>query len=138
MKEIGAGLVVKTIRGLMDGTLQEKSQSDADPATLKMAPKIFTADCEINWRDPVAKIHNQIRGLSPSPGAFTFLKDKSFKIFRSRPEKERHGGKPGEMETDGKSWLRFLASDGYIYAEEIQFEGKKRMRTPDFLRGFRI
>ncbi len=49
--------------------------------TLKTAPKIFTADCEINWSDPVLKIHNQIRGLSPFPGAFTLFKEKTFKIF---------------------------------------------------------
>jgi methionyl-tRNA formyltransferase len=41
------------------------------------------------------------------------------------------------METDGKNWLRFSASDGYIYAEEMQLEGKRRLKTADFLRGYR-
>jgi methionyl-tRNA formyltransferase len=138
MKEIGAGLVVKTIRGLMDETLQEKPQGLADPGTLKMAPKIFTADCEINWSDPVSKIHNQIRGLSPFPGAFTSFKEKNCKVFRAKVEENRQTGKTGEMETDGKSWLRYSASDGYIYVEEMQLEGKKRMGIADFLRGYRF
>jgi len=137
MKEIGAGLVVKTIRGLIEGTLIEKPQGVVDPASLKLAPKIFTADCIINWPDEISKIHNQIRGLSPFPCAFTFLNGKSLKIFRSRAEENLHGGPPGVMETDGKSWLRFLAADGYIYVEELQLEGKKRMPVVEFLRGFR-
>ncbi len=45
--------------------------------------------------------------------------------------------KPGEMETDGKTWLRFSASDGYIYVEEMQLEGKKRIVIADFLEGLR-
>lgn len=137
MKEIGATLVVKTIQGLMDGTVVEKQQQFTDPASLKTAPKIFTADCEINWADPVSRIHNQVRGLSPFPGAFCFLKGKSLKIFRCRPETTIPGKKPGEMQTDGKSWLRYSAPDGYIYIEELQLEGKKRMPVSEFLKGFR-
>jgi methionyl-tRNA formyltransferase len=137
MKETGARLVVETIRGLMEGNLREKPQEVAAPAALKSAPKIFTADCEINWKDPVTKIYNQIRGLSPFPGAFTAFKEKTLKIFRARPEQNNHPGEPGKMETDGKSWLRYTASDGYIYVEEMQLEGKKRMPTEDFLRGYR-
>jgi methionyl-tRNA formyltransferase len=137
MKLIGANLVVKTLRGLLDGTLQEKPQRILDPATLKMAPKIFTTDCEVNWQESVFTIHNLVRGLSPFPGAFTFLKGKTLKIFKSRAEKYQHCSKPGEMETNGKDWLRFNASDGYIYIEELQQEGKKKMPVVDFLRGYR-
>jgi methionyl-tRNA formyltransferase len=137
MKVIGANLMVKTIRGLVDGTLHEKPQLIADPLTLKMAPKIFTADCEIKWQDSVSKIYNQIRGLSPFPGAFTYLKDKTVKVFKSRFEIFSHSTQPGEMETNGRDWLRFNASDGYIYIEEMQLEGKRKMSAAEFLRGYR-
>jgi methionyl-tRNA formyltransferase len=137
MKEIGARLVVQTIQGLVNGTLQEKPQQTVGQVPLKTAPKIFTADASINWREPVSKIHDQIRGLSPFPGAFTSFKEKILKIFRSRPEKDIRAGEPGLMETDGKTWLRFSAGDGYIYVEEMQLEGKKKMKTADFLRGYR-
>src|SRR5450432_1645671 len=137
MKEIGAALVVKTIRGLMDETLKEKPQGFVDPSILKMAPKIFTSDCEINWTDPVSKIHNQIRGLAPFPGAFTTFRGKMLKIFRSKPEKNEHHKLPGLMETDGKTFLRFTVAGGYVYLEELQLEGKKRMKIVEFLRGFR-
>ncbi len=138
MKEIGAGLVIKTVRGMMDGTLQEKPQDVVDPKALKMAPKIFASDCEIRWEDPTEKIYNQIRGLSPFPCAYTLLDSKICKIFRSRREINSKAGKTGKMETDGKTWLRFSASDGYIYIEEMQLEGKKKMGVADFLRGYRF
>jgi methionyl-tRNA formyltransferase len=138
MKEIGASLVVKTIRGLIDGTLKEKPQIVVDPSVLKLAPKLFTIDCEIRWSQQVLKIHNQIRGLSPFPGAFTSLNGKVLKIFSAMPEENDHHKLPGVMETDGKTMLRFTASDGYIYIVEMQLEGKKRMKIADFLRGFRF
>jgi len=138
MKEVGAGLVIRTIRGLIDGTVREKPQAVFNPANLKMAPKIFSADCEINWEDPTQKIFNRIRGLSPFPGAYTLLESKLCKVFRSRMELDSQSGKTGKMETDGKNWLRFSAADGYIYIEEIQLEGKKKMGIADFLRGYRF
>lgn len=137
MKQAGALLVVQTVKGLQDGTLQGKPQSIDPGIFLKPAPKILAEDCEIDWTRPVAQIHNQIRGLSPYPGAFTFLHDKMLKIFRSHPEKTSATATAGEFETDGRSWLRFPASDGYIYLDEIQMEGKKRMAVKDFLRGYR-
>src|SRR5450755_89597 len=137
MKETGARLVVQTIRGLMDGSLEEKPQGKAEPGLLKTAPKIFTTDCVINWSDTATKIHNQIRGLSPFPGAFTAFKEKTLKIFRSHIERTENSRIPGTMETDGKEWLRFSVPEGYIYVEEMQLEGKKKLKTADFLRGYR-
>ena len=137
MKVTGAKLVVQTIRGLVDGTLHEKPQVKIASGLLKTAPKIFTTDCIINWSDPPEKIHNQIRGLSPFPGAFTHLKDKSLKIFRSHIERAENDKMHGTLETDGKVWLRFSVPGGYIYLDEMQLEGKKKLKTADFLRGFR-
>lgn len=137
MKEIGAKLIVQTVRGLINGSLEEKPQITTDAASLKTAPKIFTADCEIHWNDPVSKIHNQIRGLSPFPGAFTALDGRVLKIFKVRVEKNILPNENGKMETDGRTWLRFSAADGYIYVEDLQMEGKKRMGITEFLRGYR-
>jgi methionyl-tRNA formyltransferase len=137
MKEIGARLVIQTVQGLSSGSLTEKPQLLSDATPLKTAPKIFTTDCEINWNDPVEKIHNQIRGLSPFPGAFTLHNNKTLKIFKSESEKNIHAVERGKLETDGKNWLRFSAGDGYVYIKELQAEGKKRMPIKDFLRGYR-
>lgn len=156
MKDIGARLLVKTVEGLVEGTLEEKSQESGvgsresaqegsvpssglqTPNLLKHAPKIFTETCRIDWHHSIDQIHNLIRGLSPYPGAFTELADKDMKIFRSEKETGVPTSKPGKWETDRKSYLKFAAADGYIYVKELQLEGKKRMMVEDFLRGYRF
>jgi methionyl-tRNA formyltransferase len=137
MKIAGGQLLVETLKGLQEGLLKEKPQPLVPETSLKMAPKIFAGDTQIDWNHPVNHLHNQIRGLSPFPGAFTLFKEKMMKIFRSRPERKAHTLPPGTHDTDGKTWFRFAGTDGYIYVEELQLEGKKRMPVTDFLRGYR-
>ena len=69
MKDIGARLLVKTIEGLISGTLKATPQPES--GELKHAPKIFTETCLIDWTRPVEDIYNLIRGLSPFPAAYT-------------------------------------------------------------------
>jgi methionyl-tRNA formyltransferase len=139
MKEIGAALLVKTIRGLADGSLKEIPQSvTTHHLQLKHAPKIFTDTCKIDWNKPVAEIHNLIRGLSPFPAAFTMLKDKTLKIYKSKKEQAVPSSGAGDFLTDNKTFLKFAAADGYIHALEMQLEGKKKMTVEDFLRGYRF
>jgi methionyl-tRNA formyltransferase len=153
MKEVGAQLLVKTVEGLADGTIQETSQSsivsressetDSQLTThnsrlLKHAPKITTQTCRIDWNKTVDEIHNLIRGLSPYPAAFTELGDKTIKIYRSEKEHAVPTSKPGRWESNGKTYLKFAAKDGYIHLKEIQLEGKKKMLIEDFLRGYRF
>lgn len=133
----GAKLLVKTVKGLAEGTLQEKSQDSIPVAELKHAPKIFKEHMEINWNSPVARIQDQIRGLSPYPAAFTSLQDKKLKIYKSHIEEATTNKETGAYDTDGKSWLRFAAKDGWLYVDELQLEGKKRMDVQSFLAGFR-
>jgi len=140
MKEVGAKLLVKTVEGLMNNTLVEKPQSSvasSESAVLKHAPKIFTETCKINFSKTVEEVHNLIRGLSPFPGAFTTLHDKMLKIYRSKKEITTQR-LPAEFVTDGKTFLKFACSDGYIHLLEIQLEGKKKMLIEDFLRGYRF
>lgn len=148
MKEIGARVLVETVKGIADGSLHEKPQSsivNSEPSMeqlpdspLKHAPKIFTETCNIDWRKSVDEIHNLIRGLSPFPAAFTELGDKTIKIFKSEKEPSLPTSKPGRWESDGKTYLKFAAKDGYILLKDVQLEGKKRMPIEDFLRGYRF
>ena len=141
MKEIGAHLLVATVKGIEDGSLQETAQSEAilqTKAELKHAPKLFTENCIINWNKTCDEIHNLVRGLSPYPGAFTYLIGKIFKIYRSHKEKTNPLHIPGSYETDGKTFLKFATSDGYIHVLELQLEGKKRIGIEEFLRGYRF
>lgn len=133
----GAELLVKTVKGLAAGTVSEKPQTETHIEELKHAPKIFKEDMEINWEKSCMDIHNQIRGLAPYPAAFSFLSGKKVKIFKAKPEKGNPEKAPGSFETDHKTFLRFAAKDGWVYAEELQQEGKKKMSVAEFLRGFR-
>jgi len=140
----GARLIIRTIAGIADNTLKPVSQAQFldTGESPKMAPKIHPDDCIIDWNSDTVKIHNLIRGLATSPCARSFLKNKnttlSFKIFESQPEITKHINKPGVIVSDGKNFIRIACLDGYINIDSLQLEGKKRMNTIEFLRGFRI
>ncbi len=136
MKDIGAALLVKTVQGISDGSLSEMPQDKQQ--TLYHAPKIFTETCKIDWNKPVNEIYNLIRGLSPYPTAFTYIDDKMLKIYKAQKLLTTPLSEPGNMETDNKTFIRFSGIDGYILLKEIQLEGKKKMLTEDFLRGYRF
>ena len=148
MKEIGAALLVRTVKGLADGTLKETPQLGIGDDQLAMpnhAPKIHTETCEIDWNQSVEKIFDLIRGLSPYPTAFTFLNDKKLKVFTSEKEVTTVSTTAGEpacpadrYKTDGKTFLKFAGVNGYIHLLEIQLEGKRRMKIDEFLRGYRF
>lgn len=162
MKEIGAALLVKTVKGLAEGTLKERPQTsehrpqptvdspqlitgalpssvEREPSTtLKHAPKIFTETCKIDFSKTVEEVHNLIRGLSPFPGAFTELNGKMLKIYRSKKETSPNSYQGGELVTDNKTFLKFSCSNGYVHVLELQLEGKKRMSVEEFLRGYRF
>lgn len=137
MKFVGAALLAKTVDELTNGNITEVPQESIETARLKHAPKIFTDTCRINWANSLKSIHNQIRGLSPFPGAFTTLDNKTLKIFKSKKISDLSVA-PGTIDTDNKTYLRFAAADGYIDVLELQLEGKKRMQIEDFLRGYKV
>ncbi len=139
MKETGADLLLRTVQQLSKNNLNETPQLSTinyQLSTIHHAPKIFTETCEIDWNKSVEEIHNLIRGLSPYPGAFTFLNKKILKIFKAKKETEQVKILPGEYETDKKSFLKFASNNGYISIAELQLEGKKRMNIEEFLRGY--
>ncbi len=140
MKEIGAQLLVETIKGISEGTLNEQSQSEIieNNQSIKHAPKIFTETCKIDFTKTAEKVHNLIRGLFPFPGAFTTLQGKTLKIFRSKKIIKTPDDRPGTFNTDQKTYLHFNCTDGMIDVLELQLEGKKRMKVEEFLRGFRF
>jgi methionyl-tRNA formyltransferase len=150
MKITGADLLVKTVKGLANGSLNEVAQSSMDKTSrdqnspftidhsrLKTAPKIFTETCKIHWSKTVDDVYNLIRGLSPYPAAFTYLDGKLFKIYHAEKEKNSVVG-DREYQTDGKNYLKFRCADGYISVKEIQMEGKKKMMIDEFLHGYRF
>jgi methionyl-tRNA formyltransferase len=140
MKEIGAELLLQTVKGLFAGNLVEvpQTRSDGNHQTgLKHAPKIFTETCQVDWNKPADEVFNLVRGLSPYPAAFTFLEGKKLKLYKVDKLNKVPGIPPGAFETDKKTFLQFACLDGYLKIIELQLEGKKKMMIEDFLRGYR-
>jgi len=81
---------------------------------------------------------NLIRGLSSTPGAYTFLGGKMLKIYRAALRPGDTGAAPGTVGTAAKEGLPVAAGNGWVYLQDVQLEGKNRMAIHDFLRGFRL
>jgi methionyl-tRNA formyltransferase len=142
LMETGAILVLETVTGLTNGSLVARSQEEfTDPQSkLNTAPKIYKEDCRINWEQSGIEVFNQIRGLSPYPGAFGFLHKESkapllCKIYASAFRAEEHQLSPGTILTDDKTSLEVSVQGGWIQILVLQQEGKKRMEVRDFLAG---
>lgn len=139
---IGSDLVTKTVDRLAEGNYTTIEQMHIDEATLKPAPKIFKDDCRIDWNKGVERVHNIIRGLSPYPAAWTPLyRDEeecgSMKIFASHIEKCDMSVARGTIRTDGKTYIAIACADGWLYVDDVQLAGKKRLATKDLLLGWR-
>ena len=137
LMEMGAKLVVETLDGLAENSIQEKPQPEVEYP--KNAFKIFKEDTRIDWTKNSETVHNFIRGMSPYPASFTTIKigedEKFLKIYKGTFENDAHSKNPGTLEID-KHQFKIFTNDGFYLPEEVQLEGKKRMSVKDFLNGF--
>jgi methionyl-tRNA formyltransferase len=141
----GGKMLIDTINSVLEGNINIISQSRLinKNEPIKTANKIFKENCIIRWCDTVENIYNFIRGLSPTPTAWTILKEGTgkeiiLKIFRTQKITESHSIKPGTIVSDHKGFFKIAASNGYIDIKELQPEGKKRMKTSEWLNGYKI
>ncbi len=140
MKIQGADLLLKTVKSIESGNYQTIPQK-YDENKNKHAPKIFRETCEIDTTKNKIEVHNFVRGLSPYPCAWVNLANKNCKIFQTNIHTEVPENLLEQKEkfiTDNKKFLFLACADGYLSIEELQLEGKKRMKVDEFLRGFRL
>ena len=135
MSKKGADLLLKTLNRLRDNSLSPQEQ---DHSNATSAPKIKESDSCIDWGQPAEIIYNQIRGLAPKPGAFTYFNGMRLKILRSSVEQSSEKKNPGSVVFCDKKLLIIQTGDGHIELLTIQREGKKTMETSDFLNGIDI
>lgn len=137
LMNMGADMVIHTVESIISGTLKTTVQPEGE---FIAAPKIFKEDCKINWTNKASSIHNQVRGLSPYPAAFTEMtdasgKDMSVKIFKTKicgsVDSQIH---PGSIRIEGKS-MKIAAADKWIEIISLQPAGKKQMDASAFLLG---
>lgn len=137
---LGADLTLETVRHIIDGNLktieQDKLTGGVDPTP---APKIFKETCLIDWNNNAEKVHNLVRGLSPYPAAWTTLTTVSgdelqLKIFKTSVSGQTTLA-PGSIVID-KGRMYIACNDRLLEILSLQLQGKKRLDTADFLRGF--
>lgn len=138
LKNKGAILVLKTVKAIHDNDYNVKKQNLEEKTP--HAPKIFTEDTFINFNNETEKILNFVRGLTPHPAARMTIYDKMYKVFdvEIADYDELNELLIGEPLTDQKSYLYVKTLDGYLKINELQPEGKRRMKIEEFLRGNKI
>lgn len=141
---LGGKLVVETVNAILNGTVKPIPQEEmATVGELRPAPKIFKETCRIDWNQPVKKVYDFIRGLSPHPAAWTELigpegETVVVKIFESEKIDEAHSLTVGTIVTDGKKYVKVAVPDGFVSILSLQLPGKKRLKADELLRGFHL
>jgi methionyl-tRNA formyltransferase len=133
LAEMGAGLLVRTLAGLADGSIVPEKQ-DSSQATY--APLLKKEDGAIDWSRPAAEIHNRVRGLQPWPGASTTFRGQTLQVWRSRVADAGAPGVPGAVRSVRP--LVVQCGSGALELVEVQMEGRKRVPTGDFANGRRL
>lgn len=141
---LGGKLVTETVDAILNDAVKPILQEEmAVVGELRPAPKIFKDTCRIDWNQPVKRIYDFIRGLSPYPAAWSELVQPDgetvvMKIFETEKIIQSHQLTPGTLLTDGKTYIHVAAADGIIGIRALQLPGKKRLKTDELLRGFRL
>lgn len=131
---LGAEAVLETVTRIQAGTAIALEQDDrlATPA-----PKISKEDARIRWDEKAETVHNQIRGLSPMPGAWTMHGEVLMKILRTRVGRPAASAAPGTVVSVTKE-IEIACGKGTILVDEIQREGKAKLSAEDFVNGYRL
>ena len=130
---LGAKLLIKTIEEIESGSTKREKQ---DNNNFSYAPMLNKDMALIDWNKSANEIHNLIRGLNPWPIAFSYINGKRFKIYKSYIS-NLVGKIPGEVISE-KPFVIACGENTAIELLEVQYEGKKRMSSGDFLRGYKI
>ena len=131
LAEIGADLMVATLRGLQAGTIQPKPQNNAQATP---APILKKEDGKIDFHLSSAEIQNRLRGFQPWPGAFTTFRGKNLQVTQA--SSVSGPSTPSELRVEGER-LFVGCGNGAIELFELQPEGKKRISAKDFIHGYR-
>jgi methionyl-tRNA formyltransferase len=127
---IGAETLAETINLLAEGRLVPEKQDDAMTCYAPMLKKDLGC---IDWGNSPLTIRNLVRGVTPWPGAYTWLDGKLLKIFKVRAANGT--GAPGTVLTAGRNGIEVACSGGSLLIDELQLEGKRRLPAAEFLAG---
>ncbi|UYW00443.1 methionyl-tRNA formyltransferase [Flavobacterium agricola] len=136
LMHLGAQVVLKTLQ--LIATNNVTTQKQVESANIKTAYKLNRDNCKIDWQKPGIAIHNQIRGLSPYPAAWSFLElngeELNIKIYEAQFISENHDITTGTIITNKKQ-IKVAVSGGFVELLSLQLPGKKRMKSYEILNG---
>lgn len=135
LADLGGRLLIKTISQLKDGTMVPRQQ-DHSQATL--APLLKKEDGVIDWTMSATAIANRIRGLTPWPGAYTFLEDERWTIWRAVAMAEEAKELPGTVTQITKDAIQVATGNGVLALQELQPANRRRMKVSQYLVGHSI
>ena len=137
MAVVGSELLIDTCNAIKSGSVHTKIQNEN---LASAAPKIFKEHCRIDFCQPAQRVHNFIRGLSPFPGAYSYITGKVIKLFNSRLSdyKNEDNQIPGTILEINDTTIMIRCLNDSISVTEIQIEGKRRMRIDEYLRGHKM
>jgi methionyl-tRNA formyltransferase len=132
LAEGGAGLLVSTLDGLADGSLQARPQAEDG---VSFAPKISVDDARVDWRRPAAVVDRQVRACTPAPGAWTTYRGERLKLGPLTPA---DGSLPAGEVMAGKTAVVVGTGTGAVRLGEVQAVGKRPMAAAEWARGLRL
>src|SRR5690554_4223309 len=137
LQELGSELVIDTLKLIESGKVKTTVQPKVDQP--KTAYKLNKDNCKIDWGQDLDVIYNKIRGLNPFPGAWSYLKTKdeklTVKLFGVSKEHMSHSEAPGTI-ISSKNELKVAVKGGYLFVDEMQLPGKRKMDIKSLLNGF--
>ena len=133
LAHLGAELLVDTLEKVEKGQITREKQ---DEAAATYAPMLGKADETLDWQRPASKLHDQVRGLSPAPGAYTWWQGQRLKIWRTKPRDAQAGSlEPGQIAEISQDFFAVCTGEGWLEVYEVQPAGKKAMPVKAFLNG---
>lgn len=135
LAETGAALCVKTMSQIEEGNVTYTPQREDEATHVSMIHKELG---RIDWTQSAEVIERLIRGLNPWPSAYTILNGKTFKIWNASILAEVGENEPGTVIKVSRKEMWVQTGAGVLALKEVQLEGKKRMETDAFLRGYEV
>ncbi len=133
LAKIGANLLIKTLNKIEDGTILPEKQNDDD---FTYAPMLNKDMALIDWTKKAKKIHDLVRGLNPWPITYSYIGGKRLKIYKTEVL-DNYQGLPGEI-VNTSPLIVACGDNTALKILEVLYEGKKRMKSEDFLRGYKV
>lgn len=135
LMEDGSDLLVRTIKGLVEGTITREKQGETPTEYAKMLNKDIA---KIDWNESSINIKNHIRGVNPWPIAYTQYNGQSMKVYEAKALEEKVSAEPGYILDVTKDGIKVACKEGVILLQMIQFPGGKPMYVSEYIKGHEV